>query len=99
MANACVVPRGTDNRPPPSTTPEPEAYLFRYVARGEPIYPEAGLQGYLAHKKHPPPWNHHRSLRIGLLWGPTGGVLRMSEVPLYPGRGEPLTTPGGIEGA
>ena len=24
-------------------------------------------QGYLAHKKQPPPWNHYRSLGIGLL--------------------------------
>jgi len=25
------------------------------------------LQGCLAHKKHPPPWDHHRSLGTGLL--------------------------------
>ena len=25
------------------------------------------LQGYLAHRKHPPPSDHHRSLGIGLL--------------------------------
>ena len=25
------------------------------------------LQGYLAHKKHPPPQNHDRSLSIGLV--------------------------------
>ena len=25
------------------------------------------LQGYLAHKKHPPPKDHHRFLGIGLL--------------------------------
>ena len=25
------------------------------------------LQGYLAHKKHPPPADHHRSLGVGLL--------------------------------
>ena len=31
------------------------------------------LQEYLAHKKHPPPKDHHRSLGIGLLYGPTGG--------------------------
>ena len=41
------------------------------------------LQGYLAHKQHPPPQNRHRSLGMGLL-GPTGGVFRMSEVPLLP---------------
>ena len=28
---------------------------------------ENPLQGYLAHKKHPPPQDHHRSLGIGLL--------------------------------
>ena len=29
------------------------------------------IQGYLAHKKHPPPQDHHRSLGIGVLKGPT----------------------------
>ena len=42
-----------------------------------------GLQGYFAHKEHPPPPDHHRSLGIGLLYGPEGGVLLMSEVPLF----------------
>jgi len=42
----------------------------------------ASLHGYLAHKKHPPPQDHHRSLGIGLLEGPTAGVFLMSEVPL-----------------
>ena len=42
-----------------------------------------GLQGYLAHKKHPSPRDRHRSLGIGLLTGPTGGVFLMSKVPLY----------------
>ena len=27
--------------------------------------PFVGVQGYLAHKKHPPPWDHHRSLCYG----------------------------------
>ena len=42
------------------------------------------LQGYLAHKKHPPGLDHHRSLGIGLhvLYDPTGGLFLMSEVPL-----------------
>ena len=31
------------------------------------------LQRYFAHEKHPPPKDHHRSLCIGLLWGPGGG--------------------------
>ena len=30
-------------------------------------------KGVLAHKKRPPPWDHHRSRGIGLLQGPTGG--------------------------
>ena len=42
-----------------------------------------GLQGYLVHKKHPPP----RSLPWAYAQGPTvalgGGMIRMSEVPLY----------------
>jgi len=25
------------------------------------------LKGYLAHKKHPPPWDHHRALGVKLL--------------------------------
>ena len=36
-----------------------------------------------AHKKHPPPQGHHRSLGISLREGPTGGGGLMSEVPLY----------------
>ena len=39
------------------------------------------LQGYLAHKKHPPPEDYHRSLGIGLQQGHTGGLFLMSEVP------------------
>ena len=41
------------------------------------------LQRYLAHKKHPPPYDHHRFLGIGLLYGPTGGLLLMREVSTY----------------
>ena len=59
--------------------------------RGTPVGAGAGpsrdgphiRQGYLAHKKRPPPQEHHRSLGIGLLKGPTGGVFVMSKVPLY----------------
>jgi len=40
------------------------------------------IQGYLAHTKHPPPWDHHRSLGMGLLSGLTWGVFPISEVPL-----------------
>jgi len=53
-----------------------------------------GLQGYLAHKKHPSPRDRHRSLGIGLLTGPTGGVFLMSKVPLKiicPIRGPPIS--------
>ena len=37
---------------------------------------------YLAHKKTPTPWDHHRALRIGLLMGPRRRQFRMFEVPL-----------------
>jgi hypothetical protein len=40
-------------------------------------------QGNLAHKKHPPPWDHQKSPGMGLLYDPTGGVFLVSEVPLY----------------
>ena len=46
--------------------------------------PISALQGYLAHKKHPPPQDHHRSLGMLL----KGRVL-MSEVPLYLARDAP----------
>jgi len=35
-----------------------------YLERVTPT--NAGLQGYLAHKKHQPPEDHHRSLGVGL---------------------------------
>ena len=41
-----------------------------------------GLQGYLAHKKRPPRYDHHRAHGIGLPQGPRGGLFRMSEVTL-----------------
>ena len=41
------------------------------------------LQGYLAHKKSPPPQDHHRALDILLLQGPRGALFLMSEVPLW----------------
>ena len=44
--------------------------------------PTCTVQGYLAHKKHPSPEDHHRSLVVGLLYGPTGGLFLISEVPL-----------------
>ena len=40
------------------------------------------LQEYLAHKKRPPPWDYHRALGIGLLYGPRWVRFLMSEVPL-----------------
>ena len=40
------------------------------------------VQGYLAHKKHPPPWDRHRFLGTGLLNGPMGKAVFMSEEPL-----------------
>ena len=45
------------------------------------VLPRA-LQGYLAHKKHPPPQDHPRSLGIGLLYGPRRRQFLVSEVPL-----------------
>ena len=43
------------------------------------------IQGYLAQQKQPPPpWGHHRSLGIGLLYGPRRLQFPTSEVPLYP---------------
>ena len=41
------------------------------------------VQGSLAHKKQPPPLDHHRTLGIVLLKGPRRGVFLMSEVPVY----------------
>ena len=40
------------------------------------------VQGNLAHKKHPPPLDHHESLGIGLLLGSRGGGGLMIKVPL-----------------
>ena len=40
------------------------------------------FKGTLLIRKRPPPYDHHRSLGIGLLWSPTGGLFLMSEVPL-----------------
>ena len=40
------------------------------------------LQGYLAHKKVPPPPDHRRALGIVLLYGPRRKQFFMSEVPL-----------------
>ena len=63
-------------------------------ARGQPQTRQAQekclkpseMQRYLAHKKPPPPWDRHRTLRIFLLQGPRGRRFLMSEVPLYGGR-------------
>ena len=51
------------------------------------ILPRIGIQGYLAHKKPPPLWDHHRALGICLLWGPRGALFVMSEVPLTAHKG------------
>ena len=40
------------------------------------------LAGYLAHKKCPPPYAHHRDLGMRLLKGPREKRFLMSEVPL-----------------
>ena len=46
--------------------------------------PNDNIQGYLAHKKLPPPWDHRGALGIALLYGPRGAQFLMSEVPPHP---------------
>jgi hypothetical protein len=52
---------------------EPEIWDFLSWALAESEAPDkgyliaTGVQGYLAHKKHPPPWDQYESLGIGLL--------------------------------
>ena len=41
-------------------------------AAGSNVRKHSTLQGYLAHKKQPPPLDHHRALEIVLLKGPGG---------------------------
>jgi hypothetical protein len=41
------------------------------------------MQGYLAHKKQPPPQDYRRALGIVLLYGLRGALFVMSEVPLH----------------
>jgi len=41
------------------------------------------FQGYLAHTKLPPPWDHRRALCIGLLEVPRRRPFLMNEVPLH----------------
>ena len=41
------------------------------------------VQGYLAHKKQPPPVGRRRAIGIFLLQGSKGALFLMSEVPLY----------------
>ena len=41
------------------------------------------LQGYLAHKRQPPPRGHHKALGTVLLLVPRGTLFLISEVPLY----------------
>ena len=43
------------------------------------VHGRSRVQGYLAHKKQPPPQGHHRALGIILLKGPRGGWFLMSE--------------------
>ena len=42
------------------------------------------IQGYLGYKKHPLPLDLPRSLGIGLLQGPTGGVVQSGPPPSRP---------------
>ena len=54
------------------------------------------VQGYLDHKNNPPPWDHYRSMSIGigLLWGPTGWMFLTSKVPLHKSAGLSLGESG-----
>ena len=49
---------------------------FSWPVRTPPI------QGYLAHRKHPPPYDHHRAIGMVLLKGLRGRHLLTSEIPL-----------------
>ena len=68
----------------------PVMRLDRVRERGEhtlaakPTTPNDDIQGYLAHKKLPPPWDHRGALSIALLYGPRGAQFLMSEVPPHP---------------
>jgi hypothetical protein len=42
------------------------------------------IQGYLAHKKHPPVRPHSSPMPRDLWWSQEGGLFLVSEVPLYP---------------
>ena len=46
--------------------------------------PGQDVQGYLAHKKTPPPLGLPKGHRHSLLEAPRGMRILMSEVPLYP---------------
>jgi hypothetical protein len=46
------------------------------------VYLVLCLQGYLAYKKPPHPWDHHRALGMRLLYGPRGGRFLSGEVPV-----------------
>ena len=57
------------------------------------------LQGYLAHKKTPPPLkDHHRALGIVLLSEPEGGHFLVSEIRLYGSRGRQSGSSSRLEG-
>ena len=53
---------------------------FRRLLSGH-AFKEA--QGYLAHKRLPPPLDHRRVLGIVLIEGPRRALFLMREVPLY----------------
>ena len=53
------------------------------------------IQGYLAHKKTPPPWDHLRALGIGLLKGPMWRRFLESELPLFRDQGVGWRIEGG----
>ena len=62
------------NGPRPTTLhPEQPAPAPHLAHTGGCVALRIVLQEYLAHKKHPPPQDHHRSLGIGLLFDPAVG--------------------------
>ena len=62
---------------------------FRALPAVRTCSPPRHLQGYLAHKKHPPPTTLQKDYTLRVLWWSYGGgQFLMSEVTLYRTRGE-----------
>ena len=61
------------------SVPHRKTAFFKVPGRANGIF-TTGLQGYLAHKKAPNPWDYHRALGIGLLYGPQEALFLMREI-------------------